>query len=216
MVKLIKCGSGVPLVGTSEAIRVAVGFTLPFVRDAVATHVGQDLRFEIVDPRAATLAGSVVALVDGVVSAGERRPLLSFAAVAGYVLLTRSPSSAELSRDPYGNLAKVELPLTAAWRQVSEAIQRVSAETCPASVQPRLPGRVDWRQQHGLLDSLSPREKDVLQLMAAGQSVREMARLMHLSPSTVDNHRSRLMKKLGVHKTVDAARFAYRVGLAQP
>src|SRR6185295_15960051 len=48
------------------------------------------------------------------------------------------------------------------------------------------------------LDSLSSRERQVLQLVVEGKSSAEIAARIHLSPKTVDTYRSRLMKKLGI------------------
>jgi two-component system, NarL family, response regulator NreC len=63
------------------------------------------------------------------------------------------------------------------------------------------------------LATLTPREIEVLKLVAMGHSVKDCAELLDLAPSTVDNHKARLMKKLGVHKALDLTRFAIREGL---
>jgi DNA-binding NarL/FixJ family response regulator len=63
------------------------------------------------------------------------------------------------------------------------------------------------------LNLLTPRELEVLKLIAQGNTVKHCAELLALAPSTVDNHKSRLMKKLGVHKSLDLARLAIREGL---
>jgi DNA-binding NarL/FixJ family response regulator len=60
---------------------------------------------------------------------------------------------------------------------------------------------------------LTPREMEVLKLIAMGHSVKRCAELLDLAPSTVDNHKARLMKKLGVHKALDLTRLAVREGL---
>ena len=60
---------------------------------------------------------------------------------------------------------------------------------------------------------LTPRETEVLVYLAQGLSVKECARVMRRSPSTIDNHKTRLMRKLGMHRVVDLARFAVREGL---
>lgn len=63
------------------------------------------------------------------------------------------------------------------------------------------------------LHSLTPREIEVLACLAKGNSVKACSDLLRISPSTVDNHKSRIMKKLKIHKTVDLARLALREGL---
>lgn len=63
------------------------------------------------------------------------------------------------------------------------------------------------------LHCLTPREIEVLACLAKGHSVKACSDLLRISPSTVDNHKSRIMKKLKIHKTVDLARLALREGL---
>lgn len=63
------------------------------------------------------------------------------------------------------------------------------------------------------LDSLSARERQVLQLVVEGHSSAEIAATVHLSPNTVETYRGRLMKKLGVSNVVGLVRFAIEHGL---
>lgn len=63
------------------------------------------------------------------------------------------------------------------------------------------------------LSILTPREIDVLIHLAQGYSVKQCAKALGIGTSTAGNHKSRLMKKLGVHKTVDLTRLAIREGL---
>ena len=65
----------------------------------------------------------------------------------------------------------------------------------------------------GPLDSLSARERQVLQLVAEGHSSAQIAALVHLSPKSVDTYRSRLMRKLGVADLAALIRFAVQHGL---
>jgi len=64
-----------------------------------------------------------------------------------------------------------------------------------------------------LLDRLSAREFEVLVHLAHGRSVKECAQRMRLAPSTVDKHKTRLMRKLDARKVVELALVAYREGL---
>ena len=66
------------------------------------------------------------------------------------------------------------------------------------------------------LDSLSGREQQVLQLVVEGKSSAEIARIVHLSPKSVDTYRSRLMKKLGVSDVPSLVKFAVEHGLTPP
>lgn len=63
------------------------------------------------------------------------------------------------------------------------------------------------------LSALTPREIDVLIHLAKGNSVKQCARILGIGVSTVGNHKSRLMKKLDIHKTVELSRLAMREGL---
>jgi DNA-binding NarL/FixJ family response regulator len=63
------------------------------------------------------------------------------------------------------------------------------------------------------LATLTQRELEITILLAQGFSVREIASELDTAVSTIDNHKSRLMRKLGVHKVVDLATMAVREGL---
>jgi DNA-binding NarL/FixJ family response regulator len=63
------------------------------------------------------------------------------------------------------------------------------------------------------LESLSPREREILQLVVEGKSSAEIAGLVHLSPKTVDTYRSRAMAKLGVTDLPALVKFAIQHGL---
>ncbi len=63
------------------------------------------------------------------------------------------------------------------------------------------------------LDKLSPRERQVLQLIAEGHSSAGIARTLHISARTVDTHRHNLMVKLGIHSIAGLTKFAIRHGL---
>ena len=63
------------------------------------------------------------------------------------------------------------------------------------------------------LDRLTPREREVLQLVAEGRTNREIAVLLGLSPKTIDTHRTKSMQKLDLHDTPAVTRFAIRCGL---
>ena len=62
-------------------------------------------------------------------------------------------------------------------------------------------------------DSLTPREQEVMVLVAGGMSSQEIADELIISPKTVENHRSRIMRKLNVSNVIDLARHAAKLGL---
>ena len=63
------------------------------------------------------------------------------------------------------------------------------------------------------LESLSKRERQVLQLVAEGRSSAQIAELVHLSPKSVDTYRSRLMQKLHINDVAGLVKFAIQHGL---
>jgi DNA-binding NarL/FixJ family response regulator len=65
-------------------------------------------------------------------------------------------------------------------------------------------------------DPLTPRERQVLQLIAEGKATKEVAGVLGLSVKTAESHRARIMEKLGIHETAGLVRYAIRKGLIQP
>ena len=63
---------------------------------------------------------------------------------------------------------------------------------------------------------LSPREREVLQLIAEGKTTKEIAADLFISFKTVESHRQRMMSKLDIHETATLVRYAIRSGLVQP
>jgi two-component system response regulator NreC len=61
--------------------------------------------------------------------------------------------------------------------------------------------------------SLTPREREVLQLLAEGHSTRQIADTLHVSVKTIEVHRKQLMDKLGLSSLADLIKFAIREGL---
>ena len=63
---------------------------------------------------------------------------------------------------------------------------------------------------------LTPRERQVLQLVGEGKSTKQIAEVLHISVKTAEFHRGRLMKKLNVHDTANLVRYAIREGWIAP
>jgi len=60
---------------------------------------------------------------------------------------------------------------------------------------------------------LTLREREVLQLIAEGNSNREIARVLHISIKTVESHKAHIMEKLGIHNIAELTQYAIRKGL---
>jgi DNA-binding NarL/FixJ family response regulator len=69
------------------------------------------------------------------------------------------------------------------------------------------------RNEEQPIDVLTPRQREVLQLIAEGQSTKDIARRLDLSVKTVETHRTQLMKQLDIHEVTGLVRYALRAGL---
>ena len=68
----------------------------------------------------------------------------------------------------------------------------------------------------GDLDPLTPRETEVVKLIAEGHTSREIAETLVISEKTVERHRANILEKLGMRDRVDLTRYAIRRGLVEP
>ena len=115
------------------------------------------------------------------------------AGVRGYVLKSQAPE----------DIAQAVRHVAGGGVYLSPGLSEVLLD---AYVQRREPGQ----------DPLTPRERQVLQLVAEGKSTKEVAVVLDISVKTADSHRTRLMKKLGIHETAGLVRYAIRRGVIQP
>jgi len=102
--------------------------------------------------------------------------------------------------------------------ELISAIQRVMANRIYLSQD--ITGIVveDYVQKLGESDAsafqtLTPREREVLQLLAEGRSTRQIADSLHVSVKTIEVHRKQLMDKLGLTSLADLVKYAIREGL---
>lgn len=108
---------------------------------------------------------------------------------------------------------------TSRLEEVIDGIRRIASGGAPLS--PRIAGAVvrAMRKPAGEgasgLDALTPRERQVLRLLAAGVSTRETAARLTISPKTVETHRVRIYAKLGCKSAVELTRIAVRTGLIE-
>ena len=63
---------------------------------------------------------------------------------------------------------------------------------------------------------LTPRQREVLQLVAEGHSNKEIASRLNVALKTVETHRTELMERLGIHGVASLVRYAIQVGLVRP
>jgi DNA-binding NarL/FixJ family response regulator len=94
--------------------------------------------------------------------------------------------------------------------------QRLLSAAARAPGAPGAPGTPGAGAAGGADDELTPREAEVLRLIAAGQSNREIARTLFVSEATVKTHVNRIFAKTGSRDRAQATRYAYTHGYADP
>lgn len=103
--------------------------------------------------------------------------------------------------------------------QLTQAILRViGGKTCfPQPANDHGDDRLAGSETVGVsLDVLTRREREVFFLVVAGRSTREVASLLAMSAKTAENHRGKVLKKLGAANTVELIHFAAKRGLLEP
>jgi DNA-binding NarL/FixJ family response regulator len=86
----------------------------------------------------------------------------------------------------------------------------------PGAISALVRDHLERRREEPERDALSPRELEVVTLIADGHSGPEIAELLAISPRTVERHRANVLDKLGLRDRVDVTRYAVRRGLIQP
>lgn len=93
-----------------------------------------------------------------------------------------------------------------------ETVARGQPYVTPRLAQKARPARAA-RQGPADLHSLTLRQREILQLLAEGRTMKEAAEILHLSPRTVAFHKYRCMERLGIENNADLVAFAYKHGL---
>ena len=75
--------------------------------------------------------------------------------------------------------------------------------------------RVEAGEESDTYAELTPREREILKLLAEGYTSPEIAELLHLSVKTVSAHRQRIMEKLDLHRPAELIKYAIRKGLVE-
>jgi DNA-binding NarL/FixJ family response regulator len=105
------------------------------------------------------------------------------------------------------------------WSQAAQTADRLGARPLRAALgdlarRARIGAAVDHARSGAVLAVLSPREREVLRLIAAGHSNREIAAALFIAPKTASVHVSNILSKLGAASRTEAAAIAHREGLA--
>jgi two-component system response regulator NreC len=75
--------------------------------------------------------------------------------------------------------------------------------------------QVSEKEVEDSYDLLTPREREILQLLAEGKTNKEVAVILNLSPHTIDTHRGNLLQKLNLHSVPELILYAVRKGVIQ-
>jgi DNA-binding NarL/FixJ family response regulator len=117
------------------------------------------------------------------------------AGARGYVLKGATPRELELA---IGAVSRGEIFLSPAIsKHVVDSVLRQPPESEPA-------------------DQLTPRQREILQLIAEGHSSKEIAQLLNASVKTIESHRASLMERLDIHDVAGLVRYAIRHGFVSP
>jgi DNA-binding NarL/FixJ family response regulator len=102
-----------------------------------------------------------------------------------------------------------------AFQELAQAIRTVARNQ--AYLSPRIAGVVvtDYagRLPATKVAALTPREREVLQLLAEGKNTKEIASALNVSVKTVETHRAQIMERLDLHSVAELTKFAIREGL---
>lgn len=149
---------------------------------------------------------------------------------AGHRLREQLPTIKLLYVSMYGDAPYVEEALRigasgyvlkrSGWEELSSAIEAVlagkqyvsrelSAALPQSSLQPSTPEDSSTR-------SLTERQRQILRLVAAGYTAKEIGRMLHITSKTVEFHKGRMMRQLQLQSTVELARYALMHGLSNP
>ena len=118
------------------------------------------------------------------------------AGAAGYLVKGADAAELEIAIRAVAR-GETYLSPTVSKHVVTDYIQRISGETTS-------------------LELLTPRQREVLQLIAEGYSTKKIASTLKISVKTVETHRMQLMERLDIHDIAGLVRYAIRVGLVKP
>jgi DNA-binding NarL/FixJ family response regulator len=139
---------------------------------------------------------------------------------ATYILILTMHSSRQLIREVLAVGARGFLLKSDAGRDLVtavEAVQRHGTFFTSQVTESVFDGYLNAAQKDELpiRIRLSPRQREVVQLLAEGKTSKEVAEALNLSVKTVETHRTNIMRKLNLHSVADLTLYALRNGIAQ-
>ncbi|MFY9744609.1 MAG: response regulator transcription factor [Candidatus Sulfotelmatobacter sp.] len=197
------------------------------IRALLEDHPGWEVCAEAKDGReAVTLAGSLnpdVLLLDigmpNLNGLDAARQILSTQPEARILILTVHDSE-QVVREVLATGARGFLLKSDAGRDLVaavEALQNYRSFFTPKVAQMMLDGYLRPHQETDTSGHcvLTPREREVIQLVAEGKTTKEIASALSLSVKTAETHRTNLMRKLDLHSVADLTLYAVRNGIVQ-
>ena len=153
------------------------------------------------------LNGLEVASRIGKASPGTRVVVLSMHAGEAYVAQAlKAGVAGYLLKDAAA--AELEMAL--------RAVARGDTYLSPAISRHVVEGFLGREEPSDPLGGLTPRQREILQLIAEGKNTKSIASTLHVSVKTVEAHRAQMMDRLGIHDVPGLVRLAIRAGLVSP
>ena len=125
------------------------------------------------------------------------------AGASGYMLKDAEPEELEVALKAVSR-GKTYLSPTVSQGVIGDYLRRIGGAT------------KDTTQGANVPSLLTARQREVLQLIAEGQTTKQIAALLYISEKTVESHRLRLMRQLDIHDIAGLVRYAIRTGLVMP
>lgn len=210
------------MAGGSDALTIAIIDTRPVITTALASWLAREGGFVITLATAppvdwSGVSAPQVCLVGVAEGSWDWESLIANARSCW----TQTPVVITLGAAPHRSLdAALELGIQGLVCEHGHARDLVAGLRAVARGERYICPTIAGRMAHGSAasnesrcSSLTAREREILRHLAGGQTKREIAADLHLSPKTIDNHTTAIMTKLNIHNRVGLTRFAIREGI---
>jgi DNA-binding NarL/FixJ family response regulator len=210
----------------SRRTTIVIADDHPIVRDALAAIIRMESDLEVVDH-----AGDGVEALDRILA---RRPSVAVldvgmpnlsgievarrlrdAGVATAVVMISGHEDARIVREALSAGARGSVGKTSAPAELVAAIRAVSAGGSYVSEALRRALALEPERKTPLPSSLSPREREILAMIARGLPSKEIALRLDIDLRTVNGHRARMLQRLGIESLAGLIRYALDHGLAE-
>jgi DNA-binding NarL/FixJ family response regulator len=183
-----EAGRGDQAIQMARALRPDLALVDISLPDQSGIDVGQQLRKAL--PKTAVMMVTMHSKVDYIVSAFK-------AGATGFVTKDSAPERL---------LQAIDIVLKGEYFLDSAVSQKVVQRLAGTRSNPRSLTDAGY-------DTLTPREQEIFALLAEGHSLKQIGERLFISPKTVENHRSNIMRKLGIQSTLELIRHAAKLGI---